>query len=245
MHLVARRREVGADRLRRSRRSAGGWMTATRRTPSPSRPGSSPSRPVPTTTSYGRVGRRPRIRVAASRHRAALHDLVGDVVAGSRPSVARSASATSRVERAACVHQLLELAAHVAQQQRPRRARPTRCGRLREADVEEDDRVAGSRSRVSVVEDRAAAERQHAVVLGSAAATAARSSARKCGSPSSTKMSRDRLPASASMSCVGVAERRRRSRSASSAPTVDLPDPGGPTRTSGRERRHRILRSAR
>ena len=67
--------------------------------------------------------------------------------------------------------------------------------------VQEDDGQPGQQLAGVRVEDRAAAEREHAVVPGERVAHGrAAPASRKCGSPSSTKISAIGRPASATMS---------------------------------------------
>src|SRR6266508_4510574 len=142
-------------------RSARGWITATRRTPSPSSPASSPSRLSPMTTSYG-VPALTWIRRGSGILEHLGEDLVGDVGRGTTVGQ-HSVPGHLVVQRAAVVHHLLELAANVAQQQRSRGVEPDLFGCLGEADVEEHHDVLAQVGSGGWVQDRAAAERQHAV----------------------------------------------------------------------------------
>ena len=89
-----------------------------------------------------------------------------------RPRLGRAAVGVDHVggdrlvDRRALVEQRLDPAADVAEQQRPRGAEADPLHRVGEADPQEDHGVAGQQLAGGRVEDRAAAERQDAVVGG-------------------------------------------------------------------------------
>ena len=217
-HLVAR-----AGRPRQARARAPARPGGRRR---PAAPGSRSSTPCPTSTSYGAA---PATRMVVMQQR--LDDLGGDL--GRRAAVGVDDEGRDRlVDRRALVEQRLDPAAHVAEQQRSRAAEPDPLHRVGEPDPEEDHRVPGEQLAGGRVEHRSPAEREHAVV--GRRAPRRRPCARGRGSAPRRTPRRCRRcvrPSSASTS-ASVSRAATPQASASSAPTVVLPAPIGPTSTT-------------
>ena len=135
------------------------------------------------------------------------------------------------VDRRPLVDQLLHLPAHVAQQQGPGHAQADTLRCVGEPDPEEHDPVPVESGAGARVEHGPSADGQHAVVLRQRGGTAARSSSRKCGLTGVHEDVGDRLALGRLDVLVGVPEADAPA-SARRRPTVVLPAPIGPTRTT-------------
>ena len=153
-----------------------------------------------------------------------------------RPAAARttsstsraSASATSRVERLPLLVQRPERASSCASG-RPLSAHPLPRQRRRRPRRRPSTRARARPARIARLVDRAAAERDHGRLAPcSASSAAACSSTRNSASPRCGEDLGDRAPALSSIS-RSTSTNRRPSRSATSAPSVDLPAPMKPT----------------
>ena len=217
----------------RAPRSPAGPPTARVRAPArpgvrrrPAAPGSRSSTPWPTSTSYG-AAPATRIVVMPAASTISRGDLVG------RPPVGVDhEGGDGLVDRRPLVEQRLDPAADVAEQQRPRAAEADPLHRVGEPDPQEDHAVPGEQLAGGRVEHRSAAQRQHAVVGG-----------QRLGDRLALEVAEVRLAGlheDVGDACAPRAPRRRRRCPARSrprprraaSPTVVLPAPIGPTRTT-------------